>query len=466
MRRHDAFVNLDVMAERGPEEPIPGMQFPVPVVGPHSPTVLALRMLVRACLAFGCYLFALRLVYLVSPDLVRFVASALAAVFLIALAVHWFSADRAMPEWPVWVGATVLVLYCADSFLPALGFLAGVPAQGSLAALVGPLVQAAVVVLVLAHFLLPAVKRTTSGFSRGPLTVGFVVALLGGKFGAATYYPESDFSAWTTFAMWVLFSSSTSMLVADQYSRFQEAMDPTRRIGRQRGWKAWFRETGVKASWAMTLVLLVALWFGNVVFVDHLGWMSANVLGLAAFLFLLFLWTWVRDLENPLRPYRAAWSALSFFLTYNLQRVSNPNVYQLARPFREPLGRLALVAFTSGFLSVGLLHLGGVHAPPGSNHPRLSVQPLATYCLPQCYPSLFPAAQMSEGSRAMYCGNAEKLAAEGDAPVPAATPVRSLAGLAVRAVLALAGGPLLFFFLLATTQGHFLAAKEGRSAGG
>src|SRR3954451_2467389 len=93
-------------------------------------------------------------------------------------------------RWKCRMGAAVLVLYCADSFLPALSFLAGVPAQGSLPALVGPLVQAAVVVLVLVHFLLPAVKRTTSGFSRGPLTVGLVAAILGGKFGASTYYPE------------------------------------------------------------------------------------------------------------------------------------------------------------------------------------------------------------------------------------------------------------------------------------
>src|SRR5262249_26256336 len=159
---------------------------------------------------------------------------------------------------------------------------------------------------------------TTSGFSRGPLAAGLVAAFLGGKFGASTYYPESDFSAWTIFAMWVLFSSDIAMLVADQYSRFQEAMDPTRWVGWQRGWEAWFRETGLKASWAMTLVVLLALWYGNVVFVDHLGWMSANVLGLAAFLVLLSLWTWMRDIENPLRPYRAAWAALSFFLTYNL----------------------------------------------------------------------------------------------------------------------------------------------------
>src|SRR4051795_11554449 len=98
--RHDAFGNLDITAGSEAEEAIPGLRFPLPVVGPYSPSVLAFRMLAKASLIFGGYLLALRLVYLASPDLARFGASALAAVFAIALVVHWFSASRAVPEWP------------------------------------------------------------------------------------------------------------------------------------------------------------------------------------------------------------------------------------------------------------------------------------------------------------------------------------------------------------------------------
>jgi hypothetical protein len=465
--RHDAFGNLDVTAESEAEEAIPGLQIPLPVVGPYSPGVLAFRMLAKASLVFGGYVLALRLVYLMSPDLARFGASALAAVFAIALVVHWFSASRAVPEWAAWVGAAVLVLFCADSLLPALGLLRGVTSQGSLPALIEPLIQAALLVLVLVQFLLPAVKRTTSSFSRGPLTVGLIAAFLGGKLGTSFYYPESDFSAWSTFAVCVLFSGASCFFIADQYVRFQEAMDPGRHGVKQLWYEKWLGNCFLKYAFPAPVVLLVALWFGNSLFLHHLGWSGASLLGLFTFLGLLALWTWVDDPLEPRRPYRAACAALSFFLTYNLQRVSNPNVYQLGRPFREPLARLGLVAFTVGVLGVGLLHLSGVQAPPGSNRVRMSDHlSVANYCLPQSYPRLFEGEQLCDASRATYRRHAEKVAAEGDAPLPTATPVRSLADLAFRAAVVLAGGPLLFFFLLATTQGHFLAAKEGRPEDG
>lgn len=460
MLRHDAFGNLDVTAEKDAGEEIPGMQFPVPVVGPYSPSVLALRMLAKSSLLFGGYLVALRLICLVNPDLARFGVNVIATVFAIALVVHWFAPGRGMPEWPVWAGVAVLVLFGAESFLPGLGALTGVPGQGSLSDLIPPLLQAAILVLVLVHFLLPAVKQTTSRFSRGPLVLGLIAAFEGGKFATGAYFPESDFSAWGFFAFMVLWSVPASILVADQYARFQEAMNPKWDAPERPGVPKWLRDASFKYSTLTPFGLIAALWLGNLTFLTHLGWAGASVTGILAFLGSLAVWALLRGTGDLLRPYRAAWAAVSFFLTYNLQRVSNPNVYRLTFALREPLVRLAVVSFTSATLGLGLLHLSGVQARPGRNHGRPVEIPLWNYVLPQSYPELFNKEQLDEPARGVYRRYAGKLATEGDAPMPTATPVRSLAGLAFRSVLLIAGGPALFFFLLATTQGHFLASKE------
>jgi len=459
--RHDAFGGLETRAEKAHEQPIPDLQFPLPVIGPHSPSVLALRKLGKASLVFGSYVLLLRLACLASPELARFATMALSAVFAIALIVHWFAAGRGMPEWPVWVGAAVLVVFGASSFFPDVGRLGEAPGQGTLSALIPPLVQAAILVLVLVHFLLPVVKRTTSRFSRGPLVLGLIAAYEGGVYATFCYFPESDFSAWTVFALMVLFAIPATMVVTDQYARFQGAMNRLPELRKREGLDRWLYECTFKHCTAGPYVLLAALWCGNVVFLANLGSSAASFVGVHAFLGCLALYALIRNTDSPLRPYRAAWAALSFFLTYNLQRVSNPNVFQLRRLLREPLVRLAIVSGTAAFLSLGILHLSGVQAPPGSNRARPpAVLVLWNYLLPQSYPELFRAEQLSEPAKGIYHRYSARLAAEGDAPLPTATPVRSFTGLVLRGVLFLVGGPVLFLFVFAATQGHYLASKE------
>jgi hypothetical protein len=459
--RHDAFGGLEAPPDNAPEPPIPDLQFPLPVVGRHSPTVLTLRALAKASLVFGSYVLLLRLVCLVSPEFSRFASTALTAVFGIALVVHWFAPGRGMPEWPVWVGAAVLVIFGASSFFPDVGHLGEEPAgQGPLSTLIPPLLQAGVLVLVFVHFLLPVVKRTTSRFSRGPLVLALVAAYAGGAFATSSYFPESDFAAWTVFALMVLLAVPGMMTVTDQYARFQAAMNPVPETRKREGIDRWLYDNNFKYSFLGPYVLLATLWCGNVVFLEYLGWGGANFVGFLAFLGCLALYALLRTSGHPLRPYRAAWAALSFFLTYNLQRVSNPNVFQLRRLLREPLVRLAIVGGTGAILGLGILHLCGVQAHAGSNRERPARILFWNYVLPQSYPELFKGEQLNEPARGIYHRHSAKLAAEGDAPLPTATPVRSLIGLIIRGLLFLAGGPALFFFVLATTQGHYLASKE------
>jgi hypothetical protein len=459
--RHDVFRGPEAPTDQAPEPAIQDLQIPLPVVGRHSPSVLALRSLAKASLVFGSYVLVLRLVCLVSPDIARFVPMALTAVFAIALAVHWFAPGRGAPEWPVWVGAAILVVFGASSFFPDVGRLVEAPSgQGPLSTLVPPLLQAGVLVLVLVHFLLPVVKRTTSRLSRGPLVLGLVAAHEGGACATAYYFPESDFSAWVVFAFMVLFAVPGVLVVADQYAKFQMAMNRAPGTRVLAGAEKVANEVRLRYSALGPFIVIAALWCGNLVFISNLGWIGASFTGFHAFLGALAIYGFLRNFDHPLRPYRAAWAALSFFLTYNLQRVSNPNVFQLRWLWREPLVRLAVVGACSAFLGVGILHLSGVQAPPGSNRVRPAQVPLWQVVLPQSYPELFNEEQLSEPARGVYRRHAASLAADGDAPLPTATPVRSLTGLVIRGLLFLAGGPALFLFLLATTQGHFLTTKE------
>ncbi len=150
---------------------------------------------------------------------------------------------------------------------------------------------------------------------------------------------------------------------------------------------------------------------------------------------------------------------MCFWLTYNLQRVDNPNAFQLRFYCREPLVRFGIVGCAIGFLGLALLYLSGVHIAPGTSEKRGGEHHfLWNKLLPQSYPDVVLASGfLPNSAQNVLTAHAEQLEKDGDPPLPSRTPVRSLVGMAGRAVLVLVGAPLFLLFLLANTQGEFLA---------
>src|ERR1019366_2565411 len=166
MLRHDAFSNLDVMNGKTPEAVIPGMQFPLPVLGPHSPSVLTCHLLAKLSVFFVGYLFVLQLVNLFYPEVAQLIAKAISVIFAIALVVRWLSSDRGMPEWPVWIGAGLVVVAGAGPLFPDLD-LFGANVSDQPKAVISIMIAVGVGIVVLTGYLSPMVRRVTTHFSSG-----------------------------------------------------------------------------------------------------------------------------------------------------------------------------------------------------------------------------------------------------------------------------------------------------------
>ena len=460
MLRHDAFSNLDVMNGKTPEAVIPGMQFPLPVLGPHSPSVLTCHLLAKLSVFFVGYLFVLQLVNLFYPEVAQLIAKAISVIFAIALVVRWLSSDRGMPEWPVWIGAGLVVVAGAGPFFPDLD-LFGANVSDQPKAVISIMIAVGVGIVVLTGYLSPMVRRVTTHFSSGELILGLFAVVEGARVPLGFNLPESDFGAWNMFPLLLLPSLLICMLIADQYVRFVEVMNSGGESKCSGNGDVWLRSHVLKCSIGSCLKIVIALWIGNAAFLASLNSPAATMIGIAVFILSIPYFSFLENV--PIERYRLAWSALCFWLTYNLQRVHNPNAFQLRAYCREPLVRLGVVGSAVGFLGLALLYLSGVHAMPGStpNNPRNDFYVLWNTTLPQCYPKLILAGDyLPESAKETFTKYAAQLDKEGAPPMATQTPVRGLSGMIVRAVLVLVGAPLLFIFLLANTQGEFLASVQ------
>lgn len=471
MIRHDAHTDLDVFSDYGSEDPnMPGMDFPLPVQGNQSPNVLALGMIGKITFVYGIFILLIRLIGLSYPDVALILSYVIAAAFAIAFCIKWFAPERGMMEWPVWLGAAVVMLFAANRYFPDSILSAPLPPNTSSQAVIPLLFQVGIILVVIVIYLSPSVKNLLSTKTRGPLALGAVGCLIGGRWAAIGYVPESDFASWNFLAMSLLVVCCTLQFVTDQYVRFEKATTPGSDWNEQPvPFQKWFDAFPHHHSALGLIILAASLWLGNLVFLNTLHCRGANEFGLLAFLGPLAGFGVIGALArpNPLspNPILSAWNALSFWLTYNLQRNSNPNVFQCLPWFREPLIRFGLVGAAMTVLSLSLLHLSGVHGAKGRNKekPDAAFSFMSRFATPQSYPKLIEKCELNKDAKAVYDHWSETLVKEGDAPLPPRRPLRSLGDLLYSAILFFVGGPVLFFFLLVTTQGNYIARRLSKA---
>jgi len=201
--RHDAHNDYEIFGEHGPEDPdFQGMDFPLPVQGNQSPNILALGMLAKISFVFGIFMLLIRLIGLSHPDIAVILSYVFAAAFAIALGIKLFAPNRGMMEWPVWIGAAIVLFFAVNRWLPVLD----VPVRQNAGSqnVIPILLQLGIILLVIVIYLSPSVRNLLTTKTPGPLAVGAVGCLLGGRCAALDYFPESDFGAWIYFAMMLL----------------------------------------------------------------------------------------------------------------------------------------------------------------------------------------------------------------------------------------------------------------------
>jgi hypothetical protein len=467
--RHDAHNDYEVFGEHGPEDPdFQGMDFPLPVQGNQSPNILALGMLAKISFVFGIFMLLIRLIGLSHPDIAVILSYVFAAAFGIALGIKLFAPGRGMMEWPVWIGAAIVLFFAVNRWLPVLD----VPLRQNAGSqnVIPMLFQLGIILLVIVIYLSPSVRNLLTTKTPGPLAVGAVGCLLGGRCAALDYFPESDFGAWIYFAMMLLIAWTVINCVTDQYVRFEKATNPSLEgDGVSTPAKALFGLFPTHFSLMTPFAIPVSLWIGNLAFLCSLHLRGANTIGFAAFIasllgFGVLSITVFRTRRLQANPILAAWNALTFWLTYNLQRNANPNVFQCVPWFREPLVRFGLTGVAIMALGLSVLHLSGVHASAGRNKqaPEESFTFVWRYVTPQCYPGMLAKMERNPEAKAIYDRWSDTVVKTGDAPMPPHNPVRTVGDFLFSVILFFLGGPLLFFFLLVTTQGAFIASQIGQ----
>lgn len=467
MLRHDAHTDYEVLHEHAQEdEDFRGLDFPLPVQGNQSPNMLALAMIVKISFGFGIFMLVIRLIGLSYPDVALVLSYIFTAAFAIALAIKWFAPERGMMEWPVWLGAAVVMLVASNRWVPGSILSAPLPDGSGNQPLIPIMFQAGIVLVIIVILLLPSVKNLLSTKTRGPLALGAIGCLVGGRCAALGYAPESDFGAWTFLAMMLAVVWWATVAITDQYVRFEHATNLSQTGAAGCGLPKCLAIFPVHQSMLGALAFPVSLWVGNLAFLATLHLRHANELGLFAFVVSLagFLTLGSMFRSGGPNPFIAAWNALSFWLVYNLQRNANPNVFQCLPWFREPLMRFGVVGAGITVLSVSLLHLSGIHAPRGWNKDNPDDLPSAfwRHATPQGYPQVFEKCGLSNDAKAIYDRHVDELAKHGDAALPPRKPVRTFGDLLFSAFLFFVGGPVLFFFLLVATQGNYIAAQMAR----
>src|SRR5277367_6492084 len=110
MLEHDAHRDLEVLRDHGSEDPtLPGFDFPLSVQGNKSPTALAFGMLAKITFVYGFFILLVRLIGLSYPDVALVVSYVVAGAFAISFGIKWLAPERGMIEWPVWVGAAIVL---------------------------------------------------------------------------------------------------------------------------------------------------------------------------------------------------------------------------------------------------------------------------------------------------------------------------------------------------------------------
>src|SRR5262245_3883188 len=193
MLRHDAHTDFEVLREHEPEdEDFCGLDFPLPVQGNQSPNKLALAMIVKIAFGFGIFMLVIRLIGLSYPDVALVLSYIFTAAFAIALGIKWFAPARGMMEWPVWLGAAVVMLVASNRWVPGSILSAPLPDGANNQPLIPIMFQAGIVLVIIVILLSPSVKNLLSTKTRGPLALGAIGCLVGGRYAALGYAPESD----------------------------------------------------------------------------------------------------------------------------------------------------------------------------------------------------------------------------------------------------------------------------------
>lgn len=467
MIRHDAHDDLEIYQEHTPEDPtFPGMDFPLPVYGNKSPTVLSLGMLAQVTFAYGFFILVIRLIGLSYPEVALILSYVCAAAFAVALGIKLFAPERGMMEWPVWLGAAVVLLFIANRHFPDSILSVRLPTNNDHNAFIPLLFQGGIVLLIIVIYLSPSVKNLISTKTPGPLALGAVGCLLGGRWAALGFVPESDFGSWNFLACMLLPVALIIAAITDQYVRFEIATN-AQNMQSDEVSSGWLNLIPIRYSALGIVSLGASLWFGNITFLNSLDKWYANYVGILALLLLLGLFALMASVFGGRRqapnPVASAWHALTFWLTYNLQRNGNPNVFQCVPWFREPLIRLGIVGAATSMLGLSLLHLSGVHCVKGRNKVLAQEAFPLTWnrLVPQAYPAVVEKARISKEGQAVYDQWSDTLVKNGDAPLPPRKALRSLGDLLFSIALFFVGGPLLFFIILAMTQGNYIASKVG-----
>jgi hypothetical protein len=465
--RHDAHTDLEIFSGHGPEDPdFQGMDFPLPP--PGNPTKLTLGMLVKISFVFGMYILLIRLIGLASPDAALILSYVFTAAFGIAFSIKWFAPERGTMEWPVWLGAAVVLFFAAERVAPGVILDAPLSPDPESQWVIPRLLQFGIILIVIVICLSPTVKNLLITKTPGPLASGAVGCLVGGRFAALSYFPQTDFSAWGLLAMLLILVWVIIILITDQYVRFEKATNP----GFDGDWPHPGRNLVGALPRHFSLLTLIALpiclWIGNTAFLMSLHLRHANAIGFFAFVVSLAgiaALSMARRTRAPgMNPVLGAWNALTFWMSYNLQRNANPNVYQCVPWFREPMVRFGLVATAIMGLGLALLHLSGLHAPGRKDDASSQSSTfLWRYSTPQYFPSLVEKLQWNADARATYDQWSYTLAISGDAPLPPRNPVRTVGDFLFSLVVFFVGAPLLFIFLLVTTQGPFIASQVGQT---
>lgn len=465
MIRHDAHDDLEVHGEHGPDDPtFPGMDFPLPVYGNQSPTFLALGMLAKITFVYGLFILLIRLIGLSYPEVALILSYVFAAAFAIALGIKWFAPERGMMEWPVWLGAAVVLLFIANRYFPNTMLSVPLPSNNNNNAFIPLLFQGGIILLVIVIYLSPSVKNLITTKTPGPLGLGAVGCLVGGRYAALGYFPESDFASWNFLATMLLMVWGAVVVITDQYVRFEIATNAQSDQSEPLP-PRWLNNIPRYHSGLGMIALPASLWIGNLAFLETLHNPRANDLGMIAFLGSLvgFGAAGMMLRKNPFspNPIISAWNALTFWLTYNLQRNSNPNVFQCIPWFREPLIRFGIVGAAITVLGLSLLHLSGINAAKGRNKetPQETFSFTWNRLIPQSYPAVVERCGLNKEAKAVYDRWSDTLVKDGDAPLPPRKGPRSLGDLLFSIALFFVGGPLLFFFILAMTQGNYIGGK-------
>ncbi len=462
MKAHDAFTSREVMGRTVNDPPV--FAFPIPHLGPESPSVAAKETLVRLTLQFGLAILCLRLVAMFHPDAAVFVARLAGVTCAVLIVTRWFTREAGLMQWPLWLGVGILIVIFAHRLLsPLVGNGLGADVV-RFSPFLPYLFETLLVGLTVPPALAPIIKNVSRAQTRSGLLVCLIAVTLGGHVAAAGYVPRSDFGAWNALVTLLFMAWLGTWVIAEEYLRYQRKMAENLCVlpDKDRNHSCPGRDLHLPGLMKLALPLVV----GNLAFLSTLHLPVATPYGLVVTFFAFLV---VNRIATPLKlrttdSVPVAWDCLVFFLTYNRQGVfSSKNIYQCRDPFAAQGTRLLVVGLAVAACILGVFHIAGGHS--SRETPVEPSKQETAYWMPlllQNHPDFLADRKFFEKnvlSKLIYRRHAQEVGSRGDCSLASPLRAHTLGGLLVRMGISLILGPFVFLFILAATQGNHLAKK-------